>query len=238
MKSIAAAFVAVLTLGSGLARAQEVGAPPADVAGGQAMEPPSPPPNELPPAPPAQLPPPPQQEIQSAPPQQGPDVAQQAPAEGQWTYTAQYGWVWLPYGDQYTYAPTQTGVYPSEYVYYPSYGWTWLAAPWVFGWGAAPYWGVYGAGHFGWYNRLSAGGWRGYNGVYGYRPAYGARAGYGPAVQGYATPRTFGGRPGFQGGSFQGGGGYSGGRAGGGFHGGGFSGGHGGGSHGGGRGHR
>jgi hypothetical protein len=104
----------------------------------------------------------------------------------------------MPYGSQYTYTPTAAGIYPSEYVYYPSYGWTWVTAPWVFGWGVRPYFGVYGAAHFGWYNHyaIGGGGWRGY----GYRPASGyARPGYGaygrPAVggyrSGYAAPHAY-----------------------------------------------
>src|SRR4029077_1075561 len=130
----------------------------------QAAEPSSPAPAEAPPAPPAQVPAPPQQPIESASPQAtqpAPEMAQPAPtatAQGQWVYTQQYGWVWMPYGSQYTYTPAQTGVYPSEYVYSPSYGWSWVVAPWVFGWGITPYFGVYGASHFGWYNHYWAGG--------------------------------------------------------------------------------
>jgi hypothetical protein len=154
-------------------------------------------------------------------------MAQAAPvaaAQGQWVYTQQYGWVWMPYGSQYTYTPTQTGVYPSEYVYSPSYGWSWVVAPWVFGWGITPYYGVYGASHFGWYHhgyRPFYGGGYGYHpvyGGYGYRGygSYGYRAGsYGyraaPAYQGYrpayavprvgvaAPVRTYGASPAFRG---------------------------------------
>src|ERR1700759_269437 len=160
MKVVPAFVLSVVTLGSGLARAQEVGAPSAEAAN---VQPPSGAPDQLPPAPPEPLPAPPPQQVQ----QPAPQAAEQAPATGQWVYTQQYGWVWMPYGDQYTYAPTQEGAYPQEYVYYPSYGWTWVAAPWVFGWGASPYWGIYGTAHFGWYGRLGVGGWRGYNGAYG-----------------------------------------------------------------------
>jgi hypothetical protein len=72
------------------------------------------------------------------------------PPAGQWVYTAQYGWLWLPYAQTYTY------VYPDSdvayaYAYYPAYGWRWVTAPWVFGVGPAPYWGVRGRVGFAWY---------------------------------------------------------------------------------------
>jgi hypothetical protein len=76
---------------------------------------------------------------------------QAAPApSGQWVHTQQYGWVWMPYGDQYVYTPEASG-YPYEYVYAPSYGWTWLAAPWVWGWGPRIYFSVGRPYYFGWY---------------------------------------------------------------------------------------
>jgi hypothetical protein len=153
----------------------------------------------------------------------------------------------MPYGTQYTYSPTTTGVYPSEYVYYPTYGWTWVTAPWVFGWGIQPFFGVYGPGHYGWYSRaIGYGGWRGYGygRVYGagyrgygygggvYRPAYGGyRAGFAaPHTYGYgAAGHVYRGAPAY-------GGGWRGAPAGGGFHApsGGFHGGGGGAFHGGG----
>jgi hypothetical protein len=242
MKSASAVLVAMLVVRSGYARAQDVGPQPPAPGESQAAQPSSAEPSQLPPAPPEQIPAPPPPQVQA------PTEATQAAADGQWVYTEQYGWVWMPYGSQYTYEPTQAGAYPSEYVYYPSYGWTWLTAPWVFGWGAAPYFGVYGPSHFGWHNRLASGGWRGYGNIhYGNRPAYGnlgshpgygsprAANGYGPAVRSYngASTGAFGGHPGFRGG-FSGnaggvrGGGFSGGHfgGGGGFRGGGFSGGH------------
>ncbi len=96
MKSVSALVLSVLTLGSGLARAQEVGAPPPETA----AQVPSAAPAQLPPAPPEQLPPPPEQQAQQSAPEAAPQAAQQAPATGQWVYTQQYGWVWMPYGDQ------------------------------------------------------------------------------------------------------------------------------------------
>jgi hypothetical protein len=75
-----------------------------------------------------------------------------APAvpNGQWVYTGQYGWVWMPYEQAYT------QVYPDEsvaymYVYYPAVGWNWMVAPWVLGFGPLPYWGPFGAARFAWY---------------------------------------------------------------------------------------
>jgi hypothetical protein len=101
-----------------------------------------PPPPTTQPAPPPRIPPP----IQ----------ARAAPATGQWVYTQQYGWIWMPYGDQYVQAPAaaqaSTDASPMEYVYAPVYGWTWVNAPWIWGWGPELYFGVGGAGHFGWYH--------------------------------------------------------------------------------------
>jgi len=69
-------------------------------------------------------------------------------------YTSEYGWIWMPYGGQYTYEGTASDASPYSYVYYPSYGWMWLAAPWIWGWGAYPYFGPRGPGGFGWYAGL------------------------------------------------------------------------------------
>jgi hypothetical protein len=72
----------------------------------------------------------------------------------------------MPYGNQYTYEGSPNDASPYSYVYYPSYGWTWLAAPWVWGWGAHPYFGARGPMGFGWYAGLyrSGYGWGGYRG--------------------------------------------------------------------------
>ncbi len=80
----------------------------------------------------------------------------QAPP-GQWIYTQQYGWVWMPYADDYTYVPPDGYGEPYAYVYYPVYGWTWIAAPWVWGFGPWPYFGVHGPVFFAWYRH---GWWR------------------------------------------------------------------------------
>src|SRR5215831_10893700 len=131
MKIISTVCVTVLMLGSAYARAQSAGEEQT-YEETQAAQPPSAAPTDVPPAPPQQLPPPPQTQVpqqqyqQAQPVQAAPPAVAQAPASGQWVYTSQYGWVWMPYGTQYTYSPTVAGVYPSEYVYYPTYGWTWV----------------------------------------------------------------------------------------------------------------
>jgi hypothetical protein len=113
---------------AGLAQAQTA---PAEE---PAAQPTQPPPGQAPPAPP---------ENPGTPPQQAePQEAQPAPAQpspsGQWVYTSQYGWLWMPYAQSYTYVPAE-GM-PQMYVYYPALGWRWVVAPWVFRWGPRPYW--------------------------------------------------------------------------------------------------
>ena len=88
---------------------------------------------------------------------QAPPADAQPGTSGQWVYTQQYGWVWMPYGDAYSYVPPDGEGEPYEYVYYPDYGWTWIVAPWIWGFGPWPYFGVFGPAHFGWYGH---GWWR------------------------------------------------------------------------------
>jgi hypothetical protein len=83
-------------------------------------------------------------------------------AQGQWVRTSQYGWVWMPYGNGYAYAPPDGGD-PLMYVYYPSFGWTWVIAPWLWGWGPMPFFGVAGWWHFGWWGH-GFGRWDGFRG--------------------------------------------------------------------------
>jgi hypothetical protein len=93
-----------------------------------------------------------------APPAQGQATAASPDANGQWVHTQQYGWIWMPYGDAYTYAPPGGEGQPYEYVYYPADGgWTWVVAPWIWGFGPWPYFGVFGPAHFAWYGH---GWWR------------------------------------------------------------------------------
>ena len=146
--------------------------------------PPEPPPMEAPPPPPAPAAeaPPPQPAPAPAPAMPPPAAAPQAvgaPA-GQWVHTYQYGWLWIPYGQQYTYIAADAQVYPDQYVYYPAYGWRWVVAPWVYGYGPQPYWGVRGVRLFAWYAHpwFRVGGywgWGGYRGWGHYRGWVGPR---------------------------------------------------------------
>jgi hypothetical protein len=104
------------------------------------------PPVEQPSPPPASPPP---VQVQPGRPAQ---PAQPAPpaSSGQWVYTQQYGWLWMPYGDQYV--SSAEGAYPYEYVYRPTYGWTWLTAPWVWGWGPRIYFSIGGPRHYAWFH--------------------------------------------------------------------------------------
>jgi hypothetical protein len=78
-------------------------------------------------------------------------VAGSGIAGGQWVYTVQYGWIYMPYGDQYFHTRTAG---PYAYVYYPTFGWQWLAAPWIVGTGPYPYFGAHGPFAYGWYRGL------------------------------------------------------------------------------------
>ena len=69
---------------------------------------------------------------------------------------------------------------------YPVYGWRWVVAPWVYGYGPAPYWGVWGPRYFAWYAHpwFRVGGYWGWGGYRGWghyggwsAPALGARTG-------------------------------------------------------------
>ena len=157
MKTNLTACLCFLLAGLGVARADE-GLP-------QSVPPPTAAPDQPPPAPAFQPPAPPVQS-QARPQVQQPVVASQAAGGGQWVYTSEYGWIWMPYGNQYTYEGSANDAYPYSYVYYPSYGWTWLAAPWIWGWGAYPYFGPRGPLGFGWYVGLHRAGygWGGYRG--------------------------------------------------------------------------
>ena len=133
MKSLVVALLIVLIsvlIGSSPVRAQSP----------QPAVPPSQAPAEVPPPPPEELPPAPEG-----------DLVVEQPATGQWVFTAEYGWVFMPYGSEYVSAPADPGVTPYQYVYYPTSGWNWLAAPWVHGWGPEPYFGPRGHSHFTWY---------------------------------------------------------------------------------------
>jgi len=153
-------------------------------AGGDASAPPPPPPPDQGMAPPP---------AEAAPTEAPPAPEAQPSPGGQWVNTEQYGWIWIPYGKQYTYVPEDQQVFPDEYVYYPVYGWRWVVAPWVYGYGPVPYWGPLGlslylwwahpwfrvGGYWGWGYWHGWGGYRGWVGprVWGARgwakaPAY------------------------------------------------------------------
>ena len=150
-------------------------------------QPPTAQPQAAPPPPPATLPEPPAATAPAPSDEVQAPLVQEAPAapsgSGQWVYTGQYGWLWLPYGDAYTYSPAGVAA-PDMYVYYPAFGWTWVAAPWVWGLGPRPFFGVYGFARFGWYGR-------GYGRWYGFAPRY---AGWGAprywAGHGWAAPHS------------------------------------------------
>ncbi len=129
----------------------------------QASEPPAQP--VQPPSPaPTNLPPPPSAEVTVPPSDEAGASDQQVASTGQWVYTDQYGWVWMPYGDAYTYVPP-SGAVPDMYVYYPTVGWCWVVAPWLWGLGPMPFFGIYGPRYFGWYGH-GYGHWYGF--TYGY----------------------------------------------------------------------
>lgn len=112
--------------------------------------PPGPPPSSQPPPPPPAAPPTaqpiePPASVDAAPPPPPSSVA------GEWVYTTQYGWVWMPYDQQYTHVIEKSGV-AYEFVYYPRFGWRWVLAPWVFYLGPRPHF-VHGPSRFAWYAR-------------------------------------------------------------------------------------
>jgi hypothetical protein len=72
-------------------------------------------------------------------------VAEAPTSQGQWVWTEQYGWVWVP-ADA---VPLAVQGEPYVYLYTPTYGWTWFDSPWGWygpagGWGwARPWYGGY-----------------------------------------------------------------------------------------------
>jgi hypothetical protein len=161
------AALAFLLAGSGLARADLA------VSAALEVEPTGPVPSFVPAAP-DQLPP--------APVYAPAAVVEPGPVAtgGQWVFTAQYGWIYMPYGSRYvnTYAAS-----PYAYVYYPSYGWRWLNAPWVVGVGPYPHFGAHGPFAYGWYRSLNHAGHP--------MAAYYAH----PAARPWTSPRPAVGRP-------------------------------------------
>ncbi len=154
MRKVICAMAALALLGVGTARAE--GNEPAATEEGATPAPSTPAPNEAPPQPPANPPPPPsgqaapQAQAPAPAPQIAPPPAPEAQPGGQWSYTAQYGWVWMPYVQSYTYV-TPGADLAWMYVYRPTFGWAWVEAPWVLGFGPRPYWGYWGPRRFYWY---------------------------------------------------------------------------------------
>jgi hypothetical protein len=114
----------------------------------------TPPPSNAPPS--SQPPPPPTSPPPTAQPMEPhAGVANSTPGSpgvpGEWVNTNQYGWVWVPYDQQYTHVVEDSGV-AYEFVYYPSFGWRWVVAPWVLGIGPGPYF-MHGPRRFAWYAR-------------------------------------------------------------------------------------
>lgn len=110
-------------------------------------------------------PPPPSPAVRPDPPSASQGTTQQKTATaGQWVYTSQYGWVWMPYGETYTHVPPDGGP-PNMYVYYPEAGWCWVVAPWLWGWGPMPYFGFAGPHAYAWFG-IGLGRWHGFAGPY------------------------------------------------------------------------
>jgi len=133
--------------------------PPAEAQDPEPAKPVEPEPKGPPPPPPAELPKPPAEAPKAAP-------SRQENQGGQWVYTEQYGWVWMPYGDRFVHTPPD-GSTPNMYVYYPEAGWCWVVAPWLWGWGPSPYFGLLGPRYYGWWG-IGFGHWYGFRGHYGY----------------------------------------------------------------------
>jgi hypothetical protein len=101
-------------------------------------------PSEVPPSPPLFPPSPPVGGLARQP-------ADEAVTGGQWVFTAEYGWVYMPYGDQYVCQSAVDEYSSYAYIYLPRTGWGWWVAPWIRGVGTYPYFGTVGPLQFGWY---------------------------------------------------------------------------------------
>jgi hypothetical protein len=144
--ALSASLLAAILLGPGFALADD--AP-------QGVEPTEPPPTWTPPPP---------TDVNFAGGEEF--VGQQAVPAGQWVFTSQYGWIWMPHGTSFTFVPT-TGSTPNMFVFYPAVGWSWVIAPWVWGWGPMPWFGFAGWGAYPWFG-TGFGTWYGYARPYAY----------------------------------------------------------------------
>ena len=118
----------------------------------------SPQPDFVPPVPPSALPPAPSAQL--VVPNPLPDAAAALAVSmpsGQWVFTQEYGWLWMPHHQKYAQVvenPDRRFGHSSvayAYAYYPAFGWRWVVAPWILRFGTVPYWGVLGPARFGWY---------------------------------------------------------------------------------------
>jgi len=91
----------------------------------------------------------------------GSQTAQVGVPPGQWVFTQQYGWLWMPYEVAYTFTADYENGDPYMYVYYPAAGWTWVNAPWLWGWGPMPFIGISGGVNFAWYGHGWGERWQG-----------------------------------------------------------------------------
>ncbi len=141
MTNTLTALACALLIADGVAFAQEREDPPDQYGATQPDEAPSATqsaiaaPTEAPPAPPLFPPLPPESEAQAEEQVVAP-ATDGTKASGQWFYTEYYGWVFVPYGDQYVSLATDFDPVAYAYVYRLGGGWAWLAAPWL---GADPY---------------------------------------------------------------------------------------------------
>jgi hypothetical protein len=113
-------------------------------------------PDLVPPAPPISIAPAPGDELAVPQAPTAPATSAVSMPAGQWVYTQEYGWLWMPYHQKYAHVAESASrlghsTVAYEYAYYPASGWRWVVAPWVLRFGAVPYWGALGPEHFAWY---------------------------------------------------------------------------------------
>jgi hypothetical protein len=117
----------------------------------------SPQPDLVPPVPPTSIPPVPGKELAGPQAPIAPTTSPVPLPSGQWVFTQEYGWLWMPHHQRYAQVienPARRFGYSAvayEYVYCPVLGWHWVVAPWVLRFGAVPYWGTSGPERFAWY---------------------------------------------------------------------------------------
>ncbi|MFN8010016.1 MAG: hypothetical protein U0P81_01295 [Holophagaceae bacterium] len=168
-----------------------------------AQDAPPPPEQTAPPTPAPKDPPPPPPRERPAPPATSSDRDRDRDG-GQWVYTEQHGWVWMPYGEDCIHESDDGGP-PHMYLYTQDVGWCWVLAPWLWGWGPRPWFGPVGYHRYVWWGvgvgrwygfRGHPGGW-GHRGVWRGGPWTGGHGLSRPAVPGWrSTPPSPRGRGG------------------------------------------